>query len=112
MLVVNTNINIGYFCVIGLKRLLIFLSSHLYFFVLLHEQLLFVHQNVFKETDVKKSAVKPTLHMDLGPILEKPQVYKLLEGRPHVSWVAVLLMQLSWSLTSSRWCSSINYIFL
>ena len=28
---------------IGLKRLLIFLSSHLYFFVLLHEQLLFVH---------------------------------------------------------------------
>ena len=72
MLVINTNINIGYFCVIGLKRLLIFLSSHLYFFVLLHEQLLFVHQNVFKERSIRKSAVKPTLHIDPGPILEKP----------------------------------------
>ena len=111
MLVINTNINIGYFCVIGLKRLLIFLSSHLYFF-LLHEQLLFVHQNVFKERSIRKSAVKPTLHIDPGPILEKPRVYKLLEGWPHVSWVPVLPMQLSWSLTSSRWCSSIDYIFL
>lgn len=51
-------------------------SPHLYFFVLPHEQLLFVHQNVCKERSIRKSAINPTLYIDLGSILEKPWVYK------------------------------------
>lgn len=37
LLVINTNVNIGYFYMMVLQMLLVFLSSHWYFLVFLHK---------------------------------------------------------------------------
>lgn len=111
MLVVNTNINIGYFCVIGVEETFNFsLFSSVFLFCYMNNYYLCTKMYLKKEIS-RRVLLNQHFTWTQAPSLKSHKSISFLRG-PMFLGVVVLLIALIRSLTSSRWCSSINYIFL